>query len=766
MRSFLGWTAPALPRAAALLADRYARGPELRIDPATVVLPGARAGRRLKELLLEEAERRELRLVPPRITTVGALPELLYEPPHPFAEPALIRRLWVRALRLLPAERLVRLLSVPPADADLLGWTRTAAMIDGLHRDVGGGGLRFREVVGACAEGLLFCDEERWSVLAQLQDTVGEELRGLERTDRHLARIDALQAGSVRLEGDIWLLGVAEMPRITRRMLEAAISGEHRLRLMIHAPEAESEAFDALGCVRPEAWLGREIPLRDAQIAVRGRPPDQAREVVRTLSALDGRHAADDIVVALPDPALIPYLERHLEAAGVPVRAADGMPVERSAPYRLLSAIADYLQGGRFDALAALARHPDLGRRLRRSPSGSAGAAALGEEDGWLEPLDRYFARHLPALVREVVQESDEGRVVEALRTALQHPHLLGELRGRKRSAEWPGALLELLAEVYGGAPLNRAVPEERLLLQFLEAFRDAAAEMSRIPEAVDEACDAPTAIRLLLDGVEGAMVAPAAERAAVELLGWLEIHLDDAPVVVVAGFNEPFLPASLNAHAYLPNALRARIGLVDNDGRYARDAYQLTALLHSRAEVRVIAGRRTAEDDPLRPSRLMFAVQGGALAERVRRFYGAGGDDGSAHSEGGTEKGELRTPLSLATPARSSRFHLPPEPELRVGVRITTLPVTAFRGLIQNPYGYALEKILRLESVDDTAREMDALAFGALAHEVLEAFGHSPELHSADAERIRTRLRGLLDERIGARFRGVALPAVRIQGE
>ena len=50
------WDGPALPRAATILAEEYA-GPEgLDLRGVVVVTPGARAGRRLVELLLEQAE--------------------------------------------------------------------------------------------------------------------------------------------------------------------------------------------------------------------------------------------------------------------------------------------------------------------------------------------------------------------------------------------------------------------------------------------------------------------------------------------------------------------------------------------------------------------------------------------------------------------------------------------------------------------------------------------------------------------------------------
>ena len=87
-----------------------------------------------------------------------------------------------------------------------------------------------------------------------------------------------------------------------------------------------------------------------------------------------------------------------------------------------------------------------------------------------------------------------------------------------------------------------------------------------------------------------------------IELLGWLELHLDCAPVLIVAGVNDGCIPATGGADAILPDRLRQRLGLLHDDSRYARDAYLLRAILASRPEVTIVAGRHDADDEPLTP--------------------------------------------------------------------------------------------------------------------------------------------------------------------
>ncbi|MEX2611233.1 MAG: PD-(D/E)XK nuclease family protein [Gemmatimonadota bacterium] len=762
-RTFLGWDAPALPAAVAHLADRYAdaNAGALTLRDCVLAVPGKRAGRRVKELLVAEAERRGLRLVPPRVTTPGSLPELLRPPARPVASGALCRRVWADTLRALRPEQAVRLFAEAPAGEDLRGWVALGRQLETLHREVAAGGLTFQDVAERCGGELLFDDSPRWLLLADLQAAYAEALERLGFTDRYLARVAALDAAEAAEAADgpeVWLLGVAELPVVVRRLLAALPAG--RLHALIHAPADMADAFDELGCVIPAFWTDYPVPVEDGQLLVVEGPADQAAATAGLLARLEGAYSADEIAVGAPDAEVVPYLAERLAEAGVPARHAEGLPVRATAPYRFLEAVAEVLEGGSAEAWAALARHPDLWRWLRTAGAGfdHAGATALRSPDAWLEPLDSYLARHLPArLGRSLPGGADaRGRAgVGALVQAVGG--LTRALRGSKPVREWMPLLMELLLDVYGTQRLNRHVHEDRVLLAACTKLRDAAGELAAVATAADQACAPAVAIRILLDDAAGEAIAPEPEEAAVEILGWLEMHLDDAPVAILTGVNEPYLPASLNADPFLPDALRAALGLEDNARRQARDAYQLSAILHTRAHAGVIVGRRSAAGDPLRPSRLALAATGAPLAERVRAFFGHEAPvSGWAAAAGGAGAEGDATPVSA--------FRLPPDPELRAAEPIDRLAVTAFRGLLQDPYMFALERVLGLHTLDDDAREMDGLVFGDFAHKVLERFGRSDLTSQTDVGVLAAGLDGILDTLAEARFGNGARPAVRLQ--
>src|SRR5215510_6343499 len=113
-REFLDWRKPALAAAAEYLADRFLQPRELDLGRTIVVVPGGRAGRRLREILVKIAEESDLTLTPPAIVTQHELPEQLYLPQWPFADVLTQQLAWVEALQSFPPAQLASYLPHPP----------------------------------------------------------------------------------------------------------------------------------------------------------------------------------------------------------------------------------------------------------------------------------------------------------------------------------------------------------------------------------------------------------------------------------------------------------------------------------------------------------------------------------------------------------------------------------------------------------------------------------------------------------------------------
>jgi ATP-dependent helicase/nuclease subunit B len=450
-----------------------------------------------------------------------------------------------------------------PRGTDLPRWEVLAEEVRNLHLELCRGGLRFEDVAALFRRGEMpFDDAERWIALAAAQARYETLLRDEERADLELEVLTTATADRVLFDLPLWLVGVVEIPESHLRLIRRLQSPPN---VVVHAPEAEAGGFDELGTLIAPWWLDRESPVEDEHIVIADRPSDQAAAVAAELSMLGDAFSVEDVAVAVPDPGLVPFLERTLGSEDLRTRVAAGAPLSGTRPFRLLAAIADYLDRPEWSTFAALARHPDLGLD-RLAP---------------LDRLDRHHRDHLPSrLDRSLPVPDDASRnSLDRAREALDGPRLLGTLSGCEALSEWPRRIMAVLVECYGATSLSRDDPSDRRLLIALQKIRSAAGNLQSLPPVADEQCHPSAAIRLLLEEVRSEVVVDEPGDMAIELLPWREMRLEDAPVAVVTGFNEPFLPRSAGADQFLPDRLRQRLGLVDNTRAYARDAYELTAL-------------------------------------------------------------------------------------------------------------------------------------------------------------------------------------------
>lgn len=723
-RVFLDWQRPALLSAVDwLLARAPAHDRVIDLQQHIVCLPSARAGRQLLERLVDRAEERRRGLLPPGIVTLGALAELLYSFDGRVASDEERMLAWSEAVLAGDARALTGGV-VPDAK---------------MARELGRTLMRLQDDLAAVRLGFSgVCDRagdddparrERWAALQALADAQQEILSGAGLVDLHAARERALKSAALRCEKTIVLLACVDVPPLLAAMLTAL---RDKVVPLIFAPERMRERFDSLGALQVAPWLGASIEIPDAAIAFCASAREQGAAVREAIAGLQDDVAIDEITLAVLDEEVVAPIENELADEGVAVHLGTPRPFAKSAPARLLVATRDYLAGRSMRAFSVWARHPDVEEKLH-----------MGGE--LLPALDRLRAEHfVETFAPPFLGEPKHRAFLDDLHgRALD---LLGPLAHEDAAplATWAAETVRFVARVYGTKSLSREHPLERALLDALEALMALCERLtnpSRFTARMMSAADALDWICFLL---QHAQLAPPPALAAIEVTGWLDVLLDDAPALVVTSLNDGFVPEAVSADPFLPNALRSRLGLVDNDRRHARDAYVLASALHTRRSFAFTVGSRTLVGDPLLPSRLLFQCDAETAARRLLAF--------GKHDQKAAVR-SARTPSRIEVPKP-----VPPK------TPITLMSVSSFRTYLACPYRFYLRHVCYLRAVNDERHELDGAAFGSFAHRILQDFGESELKASVDPRAIERMLLASLQTRTREQF-GADVPiAIRLQ--
>ena len=728
-RVFLGWEAPFLPNLARTLVAKHLSSRAVDMAEVRIVLPGGNAVRRLLELLAQEAEKEGKLLFQPQIFTAGSLFEQVLPSSVPLASDAARILAWMGALKATPKERLEILAAEIPEQSDFRAWLALAERVDQLHIEISGAGLTFAQVAARGAELASFLDEERWEVLNEIGICYGQELAQHGLVDDYSDRLVRLnERGKIALKGPLYLAGLAELNQNQRDLISLINT---QVESFVFAPTEEQDSFDAFGCVHAEAWSEREVALEEQRITITESPRDVVAKMVQELSRLSSNHSASDIVIGLGDESEVGYFKGSLSAAEVPVRVAGGTRFSATSIGLYLRGMHQYLSSKTFAHFAAIAKHPYQQILLTKNLPNNAMVALI---------IDGYQERHFQATISSSMPgESASDQEFFTLVAALHES--LAELQGAPLSlAAWVPVLRQFLARL-----IPTLSKDEELVLEPLE---DLLATLALSDDLIE--LRGAEALLILLHLADAKIAIPDAATEAVELLGWLELALDDAPALIVTSLDENIVPAVINADPFLPNTLRRHLGMVDNARRLGRDLFLFTTMLHSKAHFSIVLARRALDGSPRFPSRLLLACKAQELPQRIAYLYQEG----------------QRFQLIGKIPEQDAIPHWRlTEPRGLKGA-VETMSVTSFKDYLICPYRFYLRHVLKTREYPGELYELDALNFGTLSHLVLDRFARNREANSHSAEAIYETLDHILSAIVSSRFGRHEYPAIRVQIE
>jgi len=742
-REFVTWDRPILHSAADWLIRSATVSPEnlplVDLSHCLVVVPGGLAGRRLTELLIQKVEQEGRSLVPPGIITVGQLPEHLYEAQLPFASELTQQFAWGETLRAFGNEQLKPLIPFPPDANDPGTWRDYGDSVRRVYRELVSYTLDFAEVAQKAHSLEDFTEQPRWDVLAQLQDAYLARLDALKIWDKQTARRYAIKHNECRSDAHIVLLATVDLNQATRQMLDQVAGKGGQVTAIVGAPVSWSDHFDQHGCLIADTWADESIELDWQSVAIVDGPTDQADEAAGAIAAVADKYTAKDVTVGLPDEHLLGEIQRIFGQHGLTCRYGPGRPVVGTLPFRLIETIVELSQTRQYHALASALRHPDVFATLKFAQPG-------------IEKLDDWFNHRLPDVIDNSIQNEEVAQAVARLN------ELAAPFVGEKRSlSEWADQVRALLLTVYGDQMIDLDTEANFQLARPLQAINESMAQWNEIPESLSQAFGASEMLRVLKSQLTSSMIPAEHDPDAIEALGWLELPLMDAPVCVVTSFNDGLIPSANTADLFLPNSLRNLLGLEDDSLRYARDAYQVQVIQHSREVVKWIVPKRSADGDPLAPSRLLFTGGGDDLAQRVHKFFGSPEDPQNTAKRPSDASQDHQQRIAIPMPDQLEVVEMP---------AWDRFSATRINQYLKCPYRFFLKYVVGLSGEDDWSTELDGGAFGNLAHDTLQAFGTSDVKDSTDEKVIFEYLSAELTSLAAKRYGKSPLATIKLQIE
>ncbi|OGV48051.1 MAG: hypothetical protein A2X49_02015 [Lentisphaerae bacterium GWF2_52_8] len=710
---FLGWDRPV----AALVAERLlfeacneTGGLPPVLQSQMIVVPTRQSGRRLRECLAAASPGGVLS---PRVVT----PEFFFQPPENLQHlmpDSVAQLILADLLGRLPPGRFPHVFPHEIPRDDWAWLLSTSSQLLLLRRHLSEGGLTLADSAARLAASP---EPERWEELAEIEELYLAELKKEGRLD--LVQLQVSNARHPELPKGLKRIIIAGVPApIPLALLALGRLAENiRVEVWVHAPGELRELFDEWGRPLPEKWQKQELALPDRRIHLLLKPEQEAEKVLSVLpSGLSPKNAPGLLALGLLDPEIAPHLSVALERRGIEVFNPAETPLLRHPLALLASDLLTLAAEGRFSDFSRLLRNPAMMDYLK-----------LADASPLLENLDKLQNTHIPSSFAELSKRAKAALLSEKKISApnaerpsfcradliLNACQRIEELVSLLRGADWMQQLPIVLGRIYEGSSLNLHRSEDKIFSNLAERISGLLKELGDpgLRRWIENDGKGKASRSLFLQLLSSLRLSPEPEGLAVSFDGWLELHWNDAPHLVLAGFNENFVPASVTRHALLPDGARKLLGLPDCETRFARDLYLFCALIESRrngGSVDVLLGKSSSDGDALKPSRLLFHCPASVLPARAQRLFDRAGDYGTKRVE--------------------SSWKLVP----RKREPLKRISITAFRDYLSCPFRFYLSRVLGMEELSDRKLELDGGDFGSAIHNYFQVFAQNHKMQDS----------------------------------
>ena len=735
-RFFIGWEQPIVELANEFLLEELS---EELTSKTLVVVPSKQAARKLKNRYRENSKFDNYPIFGTPETALNLFEQDSKRPANQ-TEKSLA---WALTLKNIKYSQLRNIFPTTPPNRSMNWALRTSNTFISLKNSLNEGGLNISDVIEN--EGQDFVDLSRWKELEHLESTVESSLE-----KNGLSHLSKSFLNSPSIFGDIEqiiLIGLPDPPKILTDALQS-ISESHKISIVIYAPDSEHSSFSDWGRPVTEHWSNHKINIPNAESAIRhvSGPDEQSREVGIIISEHSDPFGMVGIINN--DTELIPSLKSELQKQNLNAYDPSGELCSIQEIYATLSLFRDLISSGSFESAIELLNHPEIINHIvihneeiqieitnQMDLFNNEKDTINNHNDpefvvaNILASLDHIKDKHIPTSLDMALKFSANNERLKLTHSALKQ---LNEWLEQLQS-DVIKALPDILESIYSGREFDSEEDKEfNHTAKFLTSILD------EIHSSPLQLMDGVEQLDFILNSLKNERIPEKREPDSLDLQGWLEVLWEDSPHLIITGMNEGSIPDRIAVDIFLPDSMRSKLGLRNNETILARDNYIFNAALNWRnscGRVDLILGKESLEGTPLRPSRLLFQCDDSELPDRALSLCSRINSSETIH------------PWTSAWKLQPMKIDMDAE-------IFKEISVTQFSNYLSCPFRFYLQNLMGMNDNQPVEMEMDPRQFGILFHQVLDDFGGNDEIRdSQDESEIYKFLEKRIESRAFAKF-------------
>lgn len=685
---------------------KHKAGRLLDLSDYTMLLPGKRAGRRLMEILSEICAEEKTLFLPPKTETD------------------------ISFMRSLCREFVGNKMVSPFETADI--WRKVlkgnSSLLPDIITTIEEGESVPDNVFASLGDSLAKLRKELFLNQIGLKDIIE---KGDLPTDEEIKRYETIGKLFLAYETKLDVYGLADEAKTLKLILDAPKGGLKKIYLFACRDNipfllklfrredydvklllvGDAAWFDETGLLKKDAAFPPTKALLSPMTRIFPTPLEEAEEIYLSLLNETGERTLSqcDVTIASQDSGICSFL-RVFAKEDLTFHEASGKPWRETEPGFFCQALTELLMNPNAKACVEFLRLPCVER------------AAVSEIKTFhnLEEVLPVFTK----ILSERLGEHPKSWMFEShpnqdpLKLFLFLKELAKPWRQKLTKNQW----LEVWKNTLTKLKTSQS-PEDQSSWQQTDALAETLAA-SRIEE---EEISGDVFLKRLEAQAKKTHVTIQTDADAIDVTGWLEVVLDDSPVIFICDINEGILPKVKASDVFLPDKLRARLGMSCGEDTIRRDRYYLRLLLDKDARTYLFACRQSLDGTYRTLSRLLCDESEDPIdrAKYVESFY--------AKAQGGSAK--LYASLFLPKFEAGSL----PDPLMgTVRASLSSISASNLNAFRECPFKFALRQ-LGVQSDSLVFREMSPNILGTLAHHVMQKFAEAKMSGSLPSEEEKT---------------------------